>query len=869
MSCKKSEKIIKDAAEFYANDKEFKKKYLDSRGIGGALACLYLMSTGEDKYLPVVKEYFDNFPDDPSKIGDHTWNNGYNGIACAEYYLRTGDKSVLPIIQYYCDNAKARQKFGRGWIHWGKGVNPRYVAGGLMNPAGCQILTTLLLGKECGVDVDDGTLNRSLRYWYRFAGHGTVPYGDHLGEGGLGSNGKDGMAAAAMQVAMGARSDTEIYKKARNFLSMAMVTSYPKMVTGHGDNGRGDGIWRGTSAAYMLNFDADQYHEQKDKLKWWYDLSRRPSGAVGMAAVKGFDDVGSGAAVALSYTAPLKNLRINGALHSKYAKPFTLPEKLWGNEADLAFLSVKHNPKYYNYGEKEPVHIPFYKFGGAYHRAKKLNSIPEKEMIKNVYHRRYVIRAQAAKALCKTGAFDELEKLLNDDDPRVRRAALDGMMDYRYWFLLGKNPIKPEQFSSKMVASIRKMLSDEDESVWVVHGALAALKHAPAKDIASCHTLIRPWTTHDDWWLREAAFVALSGLEKDQRLYRMALPVMLEMFKDEYHTMPRQRMQNHLTKSLQRHKSVRKMILAGMLKAAKESVVLDGQRGGEGAFNVYKAALECAKHPESAIRIGKIVLNRSSRLSSEQMSDVGEQLLNTLDKLNPKEQKMLTGIIYDYRSRLIKELKSNDLNSKLMDRLIKFSKLKNPDIGWESIGTPSFDERVWRYTTVEPKGKDVLAKTKFKRHRQITLPDELENWYKPEFDDSDWKKGKAPIGVGEFKRGNTVIKNKSKWSDGEFILMRTTFELDSVDYDKYRLRVLANKGFTVYLNGKRVQNYIWWEKKPYYKKFDLNKNVKKIFRKGTNVLAVYAGAGYDSATFEKIGQIDIYIEGFDTSELMK
>jgi len=176
LNCPKTNKIIKQTAEFYANDKEFKKKYLDSRGIGGALACLFLMSTGDDSYLPTVKAYFSNFPKDVTRIGDHTWNNGYNGIACAEYYLRTGDQSVLPILQFYCDDAQKRKKFGRGWVHWGMGISAGYVAGGLMNPAGSQILTTLLLSKECGMDVDQETLRGALRYWFRFVGHGTIPY---------------------------------------------------------------------------------------------------------------------------------------------------------------------------------------------------------------------------------------------------------------------------------------------------------------------------------------------------------------------------------------------------------------------------------------------------------------------------------------------------------------------------------------------------------------------------------------------------------------------------------------------------------------------------------------------------------------------
>jgi hypothetical protein len=44
-----------------------------------------------------------------------------------------------------------------------------------------------------------------------------VPYGDHRAEGGVGSNGKDAMIAAAMQVAMGASGDTSIYESARDY----------------------------------------------------------------------------------------------------------------------------------------------------------------------------------------------------------------------------------------------------------------------------------------------------------------------------------------------------------------------------------------------------------------------------------------------------------------------------------------------------------------------------------------------------------------------------------------------------------------------------------------------------------------------------
>jgi hypothetical protein len=97
-----------------------------------------------------------------------------------------------------------------------------------------------------------------------------------------------------------------------------------------------------------------------------------------------------------------------------------------------------------------------------------------------------------------------------------------------------------------------------------------ALKFAPAKDIQQRLPLIEPWTKHSDWWLRESAFMALSGLEKDDALYLKILPTLLTMATSEYHTQPRERMMNHLEGVLQRKKpesDAGKLIVAGLRKA--------------------------------------------------------------------------------------------------------------------------------------------------------------------------------------------------------------------------------------------------------------------------------------------------------------
>ncbi len=882
LDCQKSKRIIDEAAAFYSSPEKFKIE----GGIAGALGCLFLLSTGDDKYLPRVKAYFEAFPKDVKTIGDHTWNNGYNGIACAEYYLRTGDKDVLPILQFYCDDAKERQMFGCGWTHWGRGVSPGYVAGGLMNPAGAQVLTTLLLGKECGVNVDEQTLLGALRFFYRFAGHGTVPYGDHRGEGGLGSNGKDGMIAAAMQIAAGASGDVAIYQKVSHYLALSMIESYESMVCGHADEGRGDGIWRGITTSYLMKEKPDLFRRSMDRLAWWHDLSREPGGSIGIATLD-FDGgaVGSsGPGMGLSYTAPLRTLRITGAPRTTFSRKYTLPETLWGTKADLAFLSIDHNPKYLKYGMEEPSHVPYYALGGAYHQPEKdIKTLPRETLLKNVYHRNDMIRTQAGKALRAVDAFDELEKLLQDADPRVRRAALDGMIDYNYWFAAGDNPISAAQFSPAMLAAITKMLTNPKEAWWVVDGALMALKLAPAKEIQTRLPLIMPWTKHSDWWLRESAFMALSGLQKDDALYVKILPTLLTLATSEYHTMPRERMMNHLNGVLQQKKpesDAGKRIIAALRKAVGTSEIKSGDRSPEGAYNVMETVKVCIQNdPTLAAALATALHLRFSDLSTGNLvglvaapgsNPAGQPFgfFTVLEKLDPRQREELTDILFTvYRQELIKRMKvENYENPALLNSIIDLTKLRNPTAGWKPIGKVPPSERVWRFKSFDTiLEKDQLPTRERRRFREIQLPDDLKDWFHPDYDDSKWSEGRAPVGTGLYKQGNAIFANQSDWGKGEFIVMRTTVEVNALDYDSYRLSILCPQGFHVYLNGHLIADYGWWQDKPHYAPWCSVPS--QHLKNGTHVIAVYSNVEYNQETKIPFGQVDCMIEGLNLSDL--
>ncbi len=187
---------------------------------------------------------------------------------------------------------------------------------------------------------------------------------------------------------------------------------------------------------------------------------------------------------------------------------------------------------------------------------------------------------------------------------------------------------------------------------------------------------------------------------------------------------------------------------------------------------------------------------------------------------------------------------------------------------WRPVGKPLPEERIWRFATVDAvEKKDKLEEYTDRRFRDITLPAGMEDWYLPDFDDSKWMQGKAPIGKGVWKHsGITLDKFPSSWGEGEFLLMRTTFEVEDIHFDSYRIAILARQGFHVYLNGQRIHTYIWWMDDPYYRSIVLEEEQIKYLKKGRNVLAAYANDQYGLNSPEHYAAIDLWIEGITKAE---
>ena len=82
LNCPKSDKIVTQFAD-----------YLTQEGANKGFAeigMLFLLSTGDDKYLPTVRDWAHEAS--KKEAGGYGWNIGYGRIALAEYYLRTGTR---------------------------------------------------------------------------------------------------------------------------------------------------------------------------------------------------------------------------------------------------------------------------------------------------------------------------------------------------------------------------------------------------------------------------------------------------------------------------------------------------------------------------------------------------------------------------------------------------------------------------------------------------------------------------------------------------------------------------------------------------------------------------------------------------------
>jgi hypothetical protein len=365
-------------------------------------------------------------------------------------------------------------------------------------------------------------------------------------------------------------------------------------------------------------------------------------------------------------------------------------------------------------------------------------------------------------------------------------------------------------------------------------------------------------------------------------------------------------MVQQLKKALVRWKNdspVGKLIVAGFTRAALESKILPNAgelpRSREGIANIVEVAMASIRQaPEAAAdladalakggRLDVLDTTNLMKLVRNKDGDLDDRFIGlypALETLPTEQKKRLTDILFDvYRPELIRrhDAAKDDEDGKLIDMIIDLTRLKKPVTGWQAIGAPPPTERIWRYYSFDPlTEKDKRDPRLGERFRDVALPPGLEKWYSPEFDDSKWQSGRAPVGVGVFKAHghgrmwtatpDHSFKNNSEWGNAEFLLMRTAFDVADLDNDYYRISILADQGYHIYLNGQKIHTYVWFSHFPRYHQIMLTGKETRHLKKGANTLAVYTNARHEKdPQTEKnhlVGQIDLFLEGLKKKEI--
>ena len=537
LNCAKSDKIVRGLADYLAQRETFEL----SHGQGPAM--LFMLSTGEEKDLDVVRRWVRQLVEeykDVKQLHAHNWTVGYAGIPLCEYYLRTGDESVIHLIELIADKARW-DMYNDGWAHGTyQGQKDRskarmafpYMGGGHINTCGVHVVTFLLMAKECGAKVDDSTLLRSLRHFFRYASRGNVPYGDQIPEQSFVDNGKTGGLAFTMSAAesLTRGGEDSLYAQARDSSAVKGFYSTSWMMIGHTGGGVGE-IWRSASMGLMYDKAPTKYREFMDNRRWFYELSRRYDGSFGIVGGGRYDQPESwGVAMGLTYTMPRKTLRLSGAPRTQYSKQYKLPERPWGNVADDTFYSS--TPATMPDGSVPDIsdETLLTSSSRAIFDTMSPDDVDDSVLLRFAHHPDHGIRRGAASFIHKHRRYHLIPVLLRSKDPRVRHAGT--MVVY---CVFKRRPMKTEDITDEVAGLLGAMIEDPDEAMWGQYNAMKALALVRPELIEPHVDRLLEFLKSDGWWMSEAAMAPLARVAGDSKYYRKILPAVAEVMTGDTH----------------------------------------------------------------------------------------------------------------------------------------------------------------------------------------------------------------------------------------------------------------------------------------------------------------------------------------------
>jgi len=818
MNCPKSDKIVRNFADFLAR--------VNKQGYGAAL---FLLSTGEEKDLEVVRGWFSG---KLKAVSGYPWDIGYNGPAVCEYYLRTGDASVLPAIKAGTESLK-KTIYNGSWMGRA-GCNYNYMAGGHMNAAGVHCLTFLLLAKECGVDVDEHTLQSCLYHFYRYAGHWNVSYGDGLPEGGGVDNGKNGGLAFAMAAAASLTPEGEnsVYAKARD--ANANKSFYTTSWLFHGHTGGGIGeIWRGASAGLLAEKRPNMYRSFMNERRWMYELARRHDGAFGWASGMNvsYGSTGHrggrswGNLVPLVYTISRRQLRIHGAPRTKYSKPYQLPKQPWGNEADQAFYSLE--PGEYKPGKKQDMSEERLPTHASWPMLRRLKDPEVSDDVVLMYAHHPDSTGQGTASGTVRERPHLIPQLLRSKDPRARYTAALA--------LKGQAALMTDEVAGLLVG----IINNKDESWWVSRQAMEAMGSAKPDQVAKCYDRLASWLKHEDWWMRHAAMQALTPLAVHKDYYRKILPVIGETVKNNTRAVALSPMRGIIAALKEADPGVQVFAVDALARAYVEYPTEFKAPGGQDMsacvdYMIKGVARNLANAPGGFDRLYEA---SRKRFPNEVLPHKELYMGADASTFGPAVKEALEPIVVDYlipkyigyadyrganADYLLAEAASEPVKQgyrpKMEGLVSLYNRLGVHDYDWHDFG-PDRAEIEWEYHTFDPPEEKIWEPGW--RYRKVTDPKGMEDWFQPGFDAeaAGWKRGFAPFGQLGGKLGvgredctapfcRCAVPMKTFW-EKEVLIMRTKLKLPPFKEDhRYRLlvggmsHVQGGDGFEIYVNGK-------------------------------------------------------------------